>query len=136
MATVSDGVAGFTVSAAVRVAVPNEAQMETPVDVVTELVVTVKLALVAPWGTVTLGGGVATAELVVPSDTTAPPAGAAALKVTVPVEELPPTTLLGFSVRDVTTGEPPPGGVTTSVADVVVPPKNSEIVTAVVAVTC
>jgi len=106
------------------------------VVVVTELVVAVKLALLVPAGTVTLGGTVTTAGWLVPSDTTAPPAGAAALKVTVPVEELPAVTLLGVSVREDTIGEPPPGGVTISVADLAtVPPKNREMVAEVVAVT-
>ena len=110
--------------------------MESEVDMATELVVTVKLALVAPAGTVTLGGTEATAGWLLPSDTTAPPAGAAAFKVTVAVEELPPTTLLGFSVREVTIGEPPPGGVMTSGGDLnTVPKLNREMVAEVVAAT-
>ena len=65
----------------------------------TVLVVTVKLALVAPAGTVTLAGTVTALELS-ESATTAPPLGAAAAKVTVPVEELPPVTVVGLSARD------------------------------------
>ena len=61
----------------------------------TEVVVTVKLALLTPASTVTLAGKVAAAELS-ENITTAPPVSAAALKVTVPVEELPPTTLVGL----------------------------------------
>ena len=102
--------------------------MLTTVDGALELVVTVKLALVTPAGTVTLGGGVATAGWLVPSVTTAPPKGAAALKVTVPVEELPAVTLLGFSVSDDTVTQLTPGGVTTSVAVLAqIPPKNKEM---------
>ena len=69
----------------------------TEVDALTEVVVTMKLALVAPAGTVTLVGTVATELLALESVTTAPPEGAAALKVAVPVEEVGPTTLAGFT---------------------------------------
>lgn len=89
---------GFTASAAVLVTPAKTAEIVTAVEAVTEVVVTVKLALVAPVATVTLAGtlaAVASSE----SDTTAPPEGAAALKVTVPVEELPPWTVVGDSDR-------------------------------------
>ena len=89
------GAEGFTVSAAVRVTPAKTAEMVAEVEAVTEVVVTVKLALVAPASTVTLAGTFAAVELS-ESVTTAPPAGAAALKVTVPVEEFPPTTLVGL----------------------------------------
>src|SRR2546427_8476772 len=77
-------------------------------------VVVVKVALVAPAGTVTLAGTLATAP-VLASVTTAPPPGAAAVKVTVPVEGLPPTTLVGFKVRD-ESGSGAPAGLTVSCA--------------------
>ena len=51
----------------------------------TEVVVTVKFRLVAPAGTVTLAGTAVAPELS-DSDTTAPPLGAAPVRVTVPVE--------------------------------------------------
>lgn len=95
---VTFAVAGFTVSAAVLVTPAKTAEIVAEVEAVTEVVVTVKLALVAPAGTVTLAGTVAAVELS-ESDTTAPPEGAAALKVTVPVEELPPWTVAGDSDR-------------------------------------
>jgi hypothetical protein len=47
-------------------------------------VFTVKLALVAPAGTVTLDGTVAAPVLLLERDTTAPPLGAGPLIVTVP----------------------------------------------------
>ena len=67
------------------------------VDAVTVLVLTVRDALVAPAATVTLEGTAAAAVLLLESVTVAPPAGAAPLNVTVPVEEFLPVTLVGFS---------------------------------------
>src|SRR5215210_1710122 len=61
----------------------------------TTKVVIGKLALVAPAGTVTLGGTVAAAVLSLDSETTKPPAGAVAVSVAVPVDGSPPTTSLG-----------------------------------------
>jgi hypothetical protein len=54
---------------------------------------------VLPASTVTVGG-TATAALSLDSETEAPPAGAALVNVTVPVDELPPTTLAGLSDTD------------------------------------
>lgn len=65
----------------------------------TIIVVTLKFALVAPAATVTLDGTLATA-LPLMSETTAPPAGAGALNVTVPCDVPPPVTVAGLSVRD------------------------------------
>ena len=78
--------------------------MVTEVVVATGFVLTVKLALVAPAGTVTLAGTAATPVLLLDKLTTAPPLGAGALSVTVPVDELPPVTLDGLSVSDVKGG--------------------------------
>ncbi|MGA7786332.1 MAG: hypothetical protein WB997_16940, partial [Candidatus Acidiferrales bacterium] len=63
-----------------------------------------KFAEVAPAATVTLTGTVAAAVLLLASVTTAPPAGAAALKLTVPVDPTPPVTLDGFTEIEETTG--------------------------------
>ena len=72
--------------------------MVTVVEAETALVLTVKDALVAPAATVTLEGTVAAVVLLLESATCAPPVGAGALSVTVPVEEFPPVTFVGFRV--------------------------------------
>ena len=66
----------------------------------TRFVVTVKVAVVAPAATVTLGGTVATVVLLLESWTVIPDAGAAPLRVTVPVDGLPPTTFDGFNFNE------------------------------------
>src|SRR2546426_673048 len=71
--------------------------MVAEVDAATALVVTVNGALVAPAGTVTLAGTVAAAVLSLDSVTCAPPAGAGPSSVAVPVELLPPVTVVGFT---------------------------------------
>ena len=63
-------------------------------------VLTVKVALVLPAETVTLDGTVATDVLLLESETVAPPEGAAALRVTVPVELFPPLTVVGFRLSE------------------------------------
>jgi len=87
--------AGFTVRTADAVPL-LEAEIVTKFDALTVEVFTVKLALVWPAGTTTLLGTVATAALL-ERNTPTPPAGAAMLSVTVPVEALPPLTELGLS---------------------------------------
>src|SRR2546425_12726298 len=132
------GAAGVTVSTAVLVAPPKLAEMVAEVDAVTDTVVTVNVALVRPAGTVTLptGGTLAAAGLLLERVTTAPPAGAAALKVTVATEELPPTTLVGFSARPETVrGGGGAGGVTVSSAEVLPVAIVAVIVTVVDTVT-
>jgi len=97
-----------------------EAEIVTEVETRTTDVLTAKVALVAPAGTVTLEGTLA-APLLLESMTCAPPAGAGAPSVTVPVEVCrPPITLVGFSVSEETVGSG--GGVTVSVADLLTPP--------------
>src|SRR5690349_6632623 len=56
------------------------------------------VAVVAPAATVTDGGTVATLGLLLVNATTAPPAGAAALSVTLPVLFAPHVSVAGFSV--------------------------------------
>ena len=97
-----------------------EPEIETEVEKKTTDVSTVKVAVVAPAGTNTLEGTLA-APLLLESMTCAPPAGAGALSVTVPVEVCrPPITLVGFSVSEESVGSG--GGVTVSVADLLTPP--------------
>ena len=79
--------------------------MVTGVEVVTALVLTVKFALVAPLATVTLAGTVA-AETLLERETRAPLLGAGALRVTVPVEEDPPVTLVGLRATEDSVGDP------------------------------
>jgi hypothetical protein len=124
-------VAGDTVSTAVRVAAPYVAEMVAELVAVTVFDVTVKVALVAPAGTVTLAGTVATAVSLLESVTAAPPEGAADVSVTVPVEEPPPVTLAGLRPSDETDG-PVPNGTTVKVADFDTPAPVAVIVTVVV----
>ena len=91
--------------------------MATAVDTPTALVVTVKVALVKPAGTVTLPGTSATAVLLLKSATGAPPLGAGPFSTTVPVEEVPPVTLVGLSAS-----EDGIGGITVSEALRLPPP--------------
>ena len=71
------------------------------VDVATALVLIVKVAVVFPAGTTTLGGILAEA-LLLERATCAPPAGANPLSITVPMEGCgpPPVTLVGFKVSE------------------------------------
>jgi hypothetical protein len=80
--------------------------MVTEVEAGTARVVTVNVALVAPAGTVTLAGTVATAVLLLERETSAPPLGAGAFSVTLPVEGDPPLTLVGFGVSEDSVAEP------------------------------
>jgi hypothetical protein len=114
---------------------PKPAEIVIVVAPDTEPVVTVKVALVAPAGTVTLGGTVA-AVLLLPSETAAPPAAAGALRVTVPCELPPAVTDFGLRMRPLAVGPVPPGGglpvgLTVSAAVFVTPAPETEIETAV-----
>src|SRR5215471_14794962 len=70
------------------------------VPTVTVFVATVNVAVVAPAATVTETGTVAALVLLLVNATTAPPGGAAALSVTVPVLFAPPVSVAGFSVSE------------------------------------
>ena len=91
------GGTGATVNVAVRVTVPALAVIVTGVEVVTALVPIANVPVVEPCATVTLAGTVATDVLPLESDTANPPAGAAAVSVTVPCDPFPPTTEDGLT---------------------------------------
>ena len=91
--------------------------MVTAVEAATAPVLTGKVALEAPAATVTLPATVATAELLLDSVTCAPPPGAGPSSVTVPVELLPPATVVGLSASEERTS----GGFTVRVAVRVTP---------------
>ena len=88
---------GVTVSVALRAVPPNAPLIVRDVDAVTDAVLTVNVALKAPAGTVTLAGTVAAVVLPLDSVTTAPPEGAALVRLAVPSEMSPPATLAGSS---------------------------------------
>jgi hypothetical protein len=89
---------GLTVSDAVLVTLPNAAVIVTGLAALTLFVVTVKVAVVIPEGTVTDAGTVAAAVLLLARLTVNPPAGARLETVTVPFEVIPPKTVDGRSV--------------------------------------
>lgn len=72
--------------------------MVTGVDALTAAVATEKVAEAAPCATVTLAGTPAAEGLELDSDTAAPPAGAGAVRVIVPVPDWPPTIDAGLTV--------------------------------------
>jgi hypothetical protein len=94
-----DKVGAFTVKVAVFTT-PKVPVITTEEFVLTGLVLTVKVADVAPLETITLAGTVAAAVLLLDSVTTAPPVGAAVLKMMVPVEPVPPVMVVGLNVSD------------------------------------
>lgn len=91
--------------------------MASDVLAATGIVVTVNVAVVAFAATVTLAGTVTAAVLLLVSLTMAPPAGAGPLRVTVPVEVIPPRTEVGFKETVLRVA-----AVTVKLAILVVPP--------------
>jgi hypothetical protein len=132
------GAAAFTLSAANRNWLPIPADSWTVVPALGNVVI-VKLALVAPAATVTFVGTLAAPGWLLPKLTTVPPAGAGLESVTVPVDGLPPVTLVGLTLKDESVagggGGGAASGVTVKVADKVTPPPLTEIVTTVCVVT-
>src|SRR5262245_8419462 len=94
----------FTVSVAVLAAPPYLALTFTGVAALTVLVAIGKVAVIAPAFTITDGGTVTAVRLLLASVSSAPPAGAAVVSVTVPLLLLPPTSMEGFNVNEPSSG--------------------------------
>lgn len=84
------------------------------------VVLMLKLAALAPAGTVTLAGTTAFFGLLLVTETTTG-VEVTLLRVTVPTEPDPPTTVFGFKLKDSNATGAGAGGLTVSVADFVVP---------------
>jgi len=98
------GTRAVTVSVVVFVAPLEAAEMVTDVLLATGLVLTVKVAVVAPGATVTLAGSVAAAVLLLVNVTAIPPVGAAAFSVSVPADDVPPVTDAGLRLTELGAG--------------------------------
>jgi len=120
----AESAGGFTVSVAVTDTLLYEAVIVTGVEPATATVLTGKVALVALAATLTLVATVA-ALLLLCSETEMPPAGAGPARVTVPVDPVGPTTAVGFTLTDESSG------LTVSVVVTLAPPYEAVIVTAV-----
>ena len=121
--------AGEIVSLAVGAALFRVAVIVAVVCALTPVVVTANVAVVCPAGTVTDAGTVAAATLLLVV-TTVPVAPAGPLRVTVPVEPLPPNTDDGLKVSEARVA-----GVTVRFAFKEVPANVAVIVTGVEALT-
>ena len=128
MATVSP--AGVMVNVAERDNPFRDAPIVVVADEETDCVLTVKFALVAPAGIVTLEGTVTDGALELVKETVIGDE-AAELIVTVPCDVLPPVTLAGFKVSEDKTGVLAAGGVTVKTALCTESPKYAVIVTSV-----
>jgi hypothetical protein len=96
-----------------------DALMLALILLLTVVVATLNVAELAPASTVTLAGTITFVGLLLASATTKPPTGAAWLKVTVPTEFDPPTTVVGFNIIPESVAGA--AGLTVSVADLVTP---------------
>jgi len=118
-----------TESAADAVAPPYDPVIVAAIVPPTARVRAVNDVVVAPAGTVTLGGTVTGSAL--DSDTTAPPEGAGAVSVAVAFTVLPPTTVDAVSVIDASAAP----RVTVSDGDWLLPPLNVAVIVAAPAAT-
>jgi hypothetical protein len=91
--------AGLMIRLAICELLPRVAVIVAVSAELTTVVLTVNVVLVAPLATVTLLDTLALETLLL-RFTTVPPEGAAAVRVTVPVELLPPVTVVGFRMSD------------------------------------
>jgi hypothetical protein len=123
--------AALSVSVALFVAFWYDAEMETVVVAVTCAVLTVNVVRVCPAGMTTLFGTTASSVLLLASETTALPVGAADCSVTVAVDDVPPVTGFGLSVSEDTALET----IRNRFVLTVVPFNEAEMLTAVVCVT-
>ena len=92
---------GETVRTADLAALPFPAVTVAEVVVLTGVVVTVKVAVVMPFG-INTKGGTDTAELLLSNPTATPDVGACPLNVIVIVDEVPPTTVGGLAASALT----------------------------------
>src|SRR5229473_4046268 len=90
----------FTFSTADLVASSDAAEIVTEVETLTGLVDSAKVALMAPADTVKVVGAVASVVLLLESAIVTPLAGAAVTRVSVPVEAVPPVTLVGLKLTE------------------------------------
>ena len=120
---VDGAAADVTVTLAVRVVPSNVAEIVTVVDVLTLLVDAVKVVVVTPGNRTTFGGTVTMPGWLLDSATEIPVEGAADDSLTLPCAVDPAVTLVGLTVTlsSETDGGGGAGGVTVSVADLVVP---------------
>lgn len=95
---------GVTVTSAVRVSPPAVPVSVTGVDAATGEVVMLKVAEEVPAATVTVAGTDATEVFALDSVMSRPPARATPVRVSVPVADVPPATVVGLTLTVERTG--------------------------------
>ena len=115
-------IAGLTVKVELADVTPNLPVTGTCFSEATPNVLTTKVAVEEPAGIVTDPGTDATVAALLESRTTVPPFGAIPVRVTIPVDEFPPTTEVGLTLTEST-----PIGFIVSAAETVTVLKLAEI---------